>query len=167
MNHRQGLRKATVVASLGIITIGGAGIASANLLAGAGIPGLPTTTALSVSNPTFTSGTPSVTMTATVTLKGLKGALITPSGNVEFDATQYPPGGGENYYPVKDVTLSRCLLGLPGVKGLWDATCTATYTLQLNEGTCGPTEFEADYSGSTDLIADPSVSNRVTIGPLC
>jgi hypothetical protein len=158
------------VVGIGLVvgTIGGSGVASANVLGALGVPvALSTTTTLTVSAASQTGDSaPTVTETATVTLQNLKGAFLTPSGSVQFEASTESPGGSVSY-PTQTVTLSHCLLGLAPVAGLWQATCSASTTLTLTSGTCNPTVFEAEYSGSSDLLAGPSESNRPVLPAQC
>ncbi len=130
-----------------------------------GLVGLSTTTSVTDTPPVAIAGVESTTLTATVTLELVKGLLITPSGQVTFSETEYTPvpGGGysESYYTPQNKTLSNCLLGLPSIGGLWQETCTASVKFVMTNGTCGPTEMSAGYSGVSDLLAGPSYSNRL------
>lgn len=146
-------------AAIGLVvgTFGGTAGAGASALGSLGIA-LPTTTTLASTTPIFVDGVEQVTLTATVDLDGLNGALVTPSGSVDFSGTYYTPGVGERYYPIQTANLSGCLLGLPSVLGLWQTTCSATITFKLTYGNCGSTDITAGYDGASDLIAGASTS---------
>jgi hypothetical protein len=149
--------------------LGSTGVASANTLANLGLGVvLPTSTNLTLTS-TAQQGdaTTTVTETATVTLQAINSAFITPSGSVQFEAVEYPSDGDQMTFPDQNVSLSRCLLGLAPVAGLWQKTCSATATVTLARDVCGTAVFLAEYSGSSDLLAGPSESNRPTLTVPC
>jgi hypothetical protein len=117
-----------------------AGAASVNLL---------TTNTSVEASPDTTSDSSPVTVLATVTLELVKGALVTPSGEVNFSLTS----GGVNS-PLPSEPISSCLLGLPSLLGIWTETCTAT--LKTADLECSMGTIWAVYSGSTDLVAEAS-----------
>jgi hypothetical protein len=147
---------------LAVSTFAGTAIAGASALGSLGIA-VPTTTTLKSTAPTFVNGVEQVTLTATVDLDGLDGVFVSPSGSVGFSETYYAPGTGEQYYPIQTATLSGCLLGLPSVAGLWQATCTASVTFKMTYGNCGPSRIVATYDGTSDLIAGYSTSTTSDI----
>jgi hypothetical protein len=63
-------------------------------------------------------------------------------------------------------TLSKCLLGLPSLLGITQATCSATVSL-TGHGFCYIQEITATYSGATDLIAEPSTGTAVVNRNIC
>ncbi len=108
---------------------------------------LPTTT--SVKYVDVACSNPYGCATATVTLEAVSGLLVTPSGTVTF--TDEDVAGW-----------------LDTILGLWSETCTATleitpYTQLL---ACAHNEIVATYSGSSDLLAEPS-QGRVNAGTNC
>lgn len=115
------------------------------------LPLLSTTTVASVAPATGDV----TTATATVSLELVGGLLVTPSGEVTF--TEYANGYLEgSRVTLAPVPLSRCLLGLPALTGITQATCSATVSL-VHNGFCFVQEITASYTGATDLIAKPSV----------
>ncbi len=138
-NHRGGLRRKAAVA---LSTIGlGVGLLVAPVPAqAAGI--LPTSTTVQASASPVLVGTP-VTLTAKVSVLGLGGLLVTPTGSVTFSATNGGP-------PVTlgSAGLSPCLVLL--------APCTATLTTSALA--VGPNTITASYAG--DLLA--AGSSRTT-----
>jgi hypothetical protein len=163
MKLRGAASGAVVVVGLVAGMLGGTGTASASSL---GLLG--TTTSLSVT-PVSSSpdSVPIERLTATVTLAAVKGALVTPSGDVSFVTGYYTSDDGPQAYPNVEAKLSSCLLGLKPVGSLWQTTCTATTTIALTEASCEPTFFQAFYTGSSDLVAKASFSNLVNRPATC
>jgi hypothetical protein len=144
--------KAAAVAMGAGLTLGTmAGLAPS---AGAALlPLLPTSTVVS------SNGTASVrptTVTATVSLELVQGLLVTPSGSVTFHNTN-----GQSSSVLGTAPLSSCLLGLPSLLGLTQATCSATIPIR---NFCGLGTVTAVYSGATDLIAEPSTGSLAING---
>jgi hypothetical protein len=113
------------------------------------LPLLQTNTVLSAQ---FDPVLPGMTdLTATVTLALVNGLLVSPSGIVNFSESEDGETTG-----LGGATLSACLLGLPAISGLTQATCSATIQLPSDYFDCFTTA-SASYSGDTDLLALPSV----------
>jgi hypothetical protein len=167
MKARYKLGAAATTLGLAIGALAGTSAAGADVLGGLDGLALQTTTTLTSTTPTFVDGVEQVTLHATVSIEGIKGALITPSGQVDFEETYYASGTGEEIYPVQAANLSSCVLGLPSVLGLWQATCSASVTFNLTYGNCAPTTISAEYLGASDLIAGPSNSEVIDIRGSC
>ena len=117
-----------------------------------------TTTAEALANPS--AGT--VTLTATVTLELVKGLLITPSGTVAFSGTN-----DSGTVALGSGTLSKCLLGLPSLLGLWSETCTTTDVPTASEQSmldCETFTIAAQYTGDGDLLAKGSTGYAKSYG---
>jgi hypothetical protein len=138
-------RRARAAAVTGLIALS----ASASLLqapaASAGV--LPSTTTLSVSPATSYVGT-SVTMSSTVSLLGLPGLGITPTGTVSFayDA-------GATHIALGSNSLATCLL----------TTCSVSRT--TSSLPAGTGTITATYSGDT-FLAGSSATSPVTVNYL-
>jgi hypothetical protein len=105
---------------------------------------LPTTTTVSASPSSATVGTP-VTLTATVSVLGLPGLAVLPTGSVTFTSSN-----GTTTSPVGTAPLGSCLL----------TSCTATLT--TSSLPAGTTSVTGAYSG--DGVSGPSSgSTPVTI----
>lgn len=121
-----------VVGSLG--SVGALAMTAGVGPAAAGI--LPSTTTVTASPASSYAGQ-SVTLTATVSVLGLPGLGVTPTGSVNFTSTD-----GTHTYQVGTATIGSCLL----------TTCTASVTTtSLPEGT---TSVTASFVG--DTVANPS-----------
>jgi hypothetical protein len=132
-------------------------MAGAAPVSAATLPLLTTTTTVSVAP---AAGIPE-TATATVSLELVKGLLITPSGSVTFVESN-----DGSVVPLGSAPLSKCLLGLPSLLGITKATCSATVSL-ADDHFCYIGTITASYSGSTDLIAKPSVGSDVVNESVC
>ncbi|HUR51226.1 MAG TPA: Ig-like domain repeat protein, partial [Mycobacteriales bacterium] len=136
-------RKARAAAVLGAFAVAG----SASLLqappASAGI--LPSTTTVSASPTTSYINTP-VTVTATVSLLGLPGLLVTPTGTVSFAFDR-----GTTHVNIGSATIAGCLL----------TTCTVSRTTSSLPGG-GAGTITASYSGDT-FLAPSSATTPVTV----
>jgi hypothetical protein len=132
-------------------------LAGAAPVAGAStLPILSTTTAVSYTpNELPDGGFNSITVTATVSLELVKGLLVTPSGVVTFTDT-VEGGNGPITVPAGSATLSKCLLGLPSLLGITQATCSASVVVTVDQMYCGSNVFTGTYSAATDLVAKPS-----------
>jgi len=138
-------QKARSAALLGALALASAGTLLQAPPASAGI--LPSTTTLSVSPGTSYIGTP-VALTSTVSLLGLPGLGITPTGTVTF---KYD--AGTTHITIGSNSLATCLL----------TTCSvsrSTSSLPAGSGT-----ITATYSGDT-LLATSSASSSVTVNYL-
>jgi hypothetical protein len=167
MKAKYKLGAAAATLGLAVGTLAGTSGAGADVLGGLAGLALHTTTTLTSTTPTFVDGVEQVTLHATVSIEGIKGALITPSGQVDFAGTYYASGTGEENYPLQPANLSSCVLGLPSILGLWQATCSATATFNLTYGNCALTEISAEYLGTSDLVAGPSNSPVIDIRSSC
>jgi hypothetical protein len=133
------------------------------------LPVLGTTTSVAVTQSSHEDA-PFV-ISATVDINGLQGALVTPSGEVSFTATNPEVADGSVFQLGSD-PVAPCLLGLPSVLGIYSATCTASHTtdsaqtILLDNSYCTWT-IHASYSGATDLVAQASKGQGVlgTCGP--
>jgi hypothetical protein len=105
----------------------------------------PTTTTVSASSSTAFVTTP-VTFTATVSILGLPGLLVTPTGTVAFTATN-----GSTTTSLGTAALGTCLL----------TSCTASLTTSAL--TVGTNTVTGTYSGDT-VAAPSSGSTTVTVG---
>jgi hypothetical protein len=149
--HTMKIRHKTVGALL-VAGLFAGGLIISTVPAGAESLGLlSTTTSVSESS---VPGSGVDTLTATVSLELVKGALLMPTGTVVFSGSD-----NSGNYALGTGTLSRCVLGLPGLFGLWQETCTATdvpTAAQADLLDCTPLSIEATYSASADLLAKPS-----------
>jgi hypothetical protein len=132
-------------------------MAGATPAGAATLPFLSTTTTVSVSP---AAGIPT-SATATVSLELVNGLLITPSGSVTFVESN-----DGRIVPLGSAPLSKCLLGLPSLLGITQATCSATVSL-TGYGFCYIGTVTASYSGATDLIAKPSVGSDAVNETAC
>jgi len=141
------LKMAGAIVSTGLL----AGALGVGMLpaGGAVVNLLPTTTSVGVTpSPDYTGTTP--TITAIVNLELVKGALVTPAGDVVFTVVD-----GATTTAVGSAPVASCLLGLPSILHLYSATCSASLTTSAIE--CLSGTLTATYSGSKDLIAKGSV----------
>jgi hypothetical protein len=153
MHHKMagGLLAVGLFAGMAGAAAAPAGASSLNLLS-------TTTTASALANP----GAGTVTLTATVTLELVKGLLITPSGTVAFSGTN-----DSGTVALGSGTLTRCLLGLPSLLGLWSETCTATDAPTAAEQSalnCETFDIAAQYTGDSDLLAKGSIGYAKSYG---
>jgi hypothetical protein len=151
-----------------VLALGGGLISSLGAAPGAAaiVELFTTQTTLSVPNPTPVSvDNMVVPVTATVTIADLRGALITPSGQVAFSVSTSTPGAS---FDLGGGTLSNCLLGLPSLLGIWQETCSTTFDVpDAALDNCGFTVVTGSYSGATDLVAGPSSGTVTVAGSGC
>ncbi|HWE68144.1 MAG TPA: hypothetical protein VG298_15995 [Acidimicrobiales bacterium] len=143
--------------ALGLLV--GLSVGTVPLAGGALIGLLPTTTSVTAVQG---SAEGTITLTATVDLSLVHGALVTPSGTVTFVGTN---GGFDGGAPLAlgQGTVSKCLLGLPSILGLYSPTCTATVSVAAAQvlelqSHCDWT-ITGSYSGASDLVAKASTGS--------
>jgi hypothetical protein len=118
-----------------------------------------------VEGPVPGDGTPPlpITMTATVNLELLHGVLITPSGTVDFTASD-----GQNWVEFRGAPLSSCLLGLSPILGLWDETCSATTVVAFGQASelenCSTWTITATYSELRSLGRGEPRDHHLLVG---
>jgi hypothetical protein len=151
--NRFSLKAAAALMGAGLTVGTLAGIAPS---AGAStLPLWTTTTSVAI---TAAPGNNGVIVTATVDLAVLKGLLITPSQTVTFLNTDFEG----NVTTLGSAKLSSCLLGLPSLAGITQATCSASIPVA---NACSLQEVTAIYTSDGDLIAKPSEGSAYS--PFC
>jgi hypothetical protein len=133
------------------VIAGTAGSAGAATL----IPLLPTvTTVVATQAPQVGEGRPPVVISSSTQLAVIGGLLITPSGSVTFTAVN-----GPTRVPLGSTVNGSCLLKLSPLLGSCTSTLVLNPTLTQLLDDCGGWTIVAYYSGSTDLVAQPSTGS--------